>query len=139
MLSEAHSTNYIHFWMNQFVTYTNDIPKQFISDRSLVFLNAGAKSFGKSCDLNQYVDTLFKMHNAQNDIEKPPCFIRIDKAHLIKDVVSCNELKGKPKKVRDFYIYSVCLLMNATTLKEAEELLFSILIVCRARTEGKKN
>lgn len=137
MLSEVHSTNYIHHWMNQFIVIVRDIPNEFISDMSLVLLNAAAKAFGKCSDLNDYVHKLFKMHKKQKKIKKPPCFIRIDKAHLIKNVVSCVPLKNKPKRLRDFYVYSVCLLMNATTLKEAEDILYSTLVVCLAKTEGR--
>lgn len=136
LLSEVHDTNFISFWLGEFLKQTKDIPKQFISDMSLVLLNAATRIFAYAT-LPDYIDKLFKM-NVDKDYElKPDCFVRIDRNHLVKNVAKCEALKNCAAKTKEFYIRCVCLLIKSTSLDSVSEIILSVFVVCMSRSEGK--
>lgn len=137
MLSEIHNINYIQLWLNEFIRLSKKIPNQFTSDMSLVLLNSAAKSFAQCRNLDHYINVLFQMHSDKEHLRMPPCFIRIDKNHLIKHVAQCKQLHGQPSKVKSFYVYCVVLLMECSTLKEAEDIIFATVVVALSTTEGR--
>lgn len=137
MLSEIGTINHVEYWMNEFKRYFDDSPKQFTSDMSLVLLNAEAIAFGGCSNIYEYIDKLIEMHDENYDGTPPACFIRIDKAHLIKNVASCDPLKSIHHLVKQFYVYCTVLLMECTTLYEAENIISSILIVAYSETDGR--
>lgn len=112
------------------------MPDQFTSDMSLALLNAAVKSFAKCADLSDYVERLFRMHYHDGE-KKPACFVRIDKNHLINNIAKADALHNVKKRTRQFYIYSICLLIKCRSMEEAEDLILSILIVCYSEYEGK--
>lgn len=66
----------------------------------------------------------------------PPCYVRIDVAHLIKNTADCDALKGVQKKVRDFYIRCVGQLVLTDNFVDAQILIKCILTVANSATEG---
>lgn len=138
MLSEVHNMNFVAFYFGEFVRIFGDIPSQFKCDMSLVLLNAAARSFENCANIFEYVDWLFGMHKNSNlsGCRKPTCYIRIDVAHFVKNVTSCDALKTKPAEQRQFYIRSLCLLIKCTSLTQAERISRAILVVAKSKTKG---
>lgn len=138
MLSEVHTMSHITYWFNEFVRLFKDIPNVFVSDMSSVLLNAAAKSFGGCADLTDYIDWLFNtLRKTDNNARNVNCFIRIDVAHLVKNVTTCDALKLKSSLQREFFIRATCLIVKCTGLTQAERVLRSILIVAKSDTKGE--
>lgn len=141
MLSEIHNANHITFWLNEWIRLGGIVPREFVCDMSLALLNAGVRAFAKEFTILDYINTLFNTMNARENnaissMKIPNCFIRIDIAHLMKNVTSCKALQKKPLKVKDFFIRCVALLMRMDSLMEAMEHIKAVLIVAYSETEG---
>lgn len=141
ILLEAHNMNFISYCLSEFVRLFGDIPDIFKSDMSLVLLNAAARSFGNCANIDEYIDWLFSMHKNSkwSNMKKPKCYIRIDVAHFVKNLTTCDALKNKSAEQRQFYIRSTCLLIKCTCLTQAERILRSILIVTKSQNKGNQN
>lgn len=140
MLSELNDMNWINYFLSAWVKHTSDIPNQFTSDMSLALLNGGVKAFTSCGGLADYIKVMFDLlqGNVRNR-QIPQCFIRIDIAHLMKNVTTCDALHNKPKKMRDFFIRSVAWLLTVDDLELAKEHIFSVFIVATSLTEGNKD
>lgn len=67
----------------------------------------------------------------------PHCFIRVDVAHVLKLVTQWQCLKGKSRRIKEFYIRSVGQLILSTSLNQARNIVRAILVVSMSETEGK--
>lgn len=138
MLSEVHNMNHITHWFNEFIRLFDDTPNEFVSDMSNVLLNAAARSFGNCRNISEYVEVLFNMIRNPNDaVKKTECFIRIDIAHLVKNITSCDALKMKSAEQRELYIRATCLIIKSMGLQQAERIIHSILVVAKSETKGE--
>lgn len=135
-LSEDHSANFLQFWLSEFVKIFQDIPKMYTCDMSLALVNAAVRAFCGSPNIVNYLDKLYNLHNENQRNEIPPCLIRFDFAHLMHNVTKSESLRNKPKKVKDFFVRSVALLIPMRNLTEAKNHITSVLIVAKSQTEG---
>lgn len=136
MISETHNMSFVSFFLHEFIRIVGDVPGSFNSDMSMVLLNSAARVFANFASITEYIDALFKMHFQKNP-KIPACFIRIDRAHLIKNVVSCKALHNSSRLQKEFYVRSVCILMQSNSLKKVEYVLRSILIVAKSEYSGE--
>lgn len=136
MLSEMHNTNFISYWLSEWIRLGGTVPNEYVSDMSLALLGAAVKAFTKQSTLSLYIDYLYEMHLA-GCVTNPGCFIRIDIAHFMKNVAKCKPLTSVRKKVRDFFIRCVALLVKIKTLDEAKYYIHAILVVALSKFEGK--
>lgn len=116
-------------------------PNEFVSDMSLALLNAAVRAFAKQPTISDYIDSLFILVNAlesglKSNLEIPNCFIRIDLAHLMKNVAAHKTLENKSKKAREFFIRCVGILVKMESFAEAKEHIKGVLIVANSETEG---
>lgn len=137
MLSEAHHASALSNWFTEFKRIFGDTPDVFVCDISFALLNAAAYAFASCSDIWVYIEKLFQMHSSDEINDIPKTSIRIDRTHLINNVSKCVALKASSFIVRNFYIRSVCLMLQATNLKQAELILMSILVVAYSKNEGK--
>ncbi|XP_055308869.1 uncharacterized protein LOC129572793, partial [Sitodiplosis mosellana] len=137
MITDAHNTSLVSYWLREFVRFTGDTPNVFICDMSSVLLNSAAREFAKCDDISEYAEILFNMHTEPN-IKIPKCYIRCDRNHFIKLVASCDALKEVSALQKQFYIRSVCLLMNCRRISQAEMILLSILTVAKSEFKGEE-
>lgn len=149
-LSEDNSANFLTFWMSEFLKMYGRIPKIFVCDMSFALINAAVRTFGQYPSIVEYLDIIFHLLNRKKNpikismahtglIRPPPCLIRIDIAHLMHLVSKNKELNspGTWKKVKDFYMRSVAILVQVTSLEFAAAHIYSTLIVALSKTEGK--
>lgn len=135
-LSERNNGNSLTWWTSEWVARSEDIPNQFTCDMSMAWLNAVARSFGFSPSVAHYIDTMFDLATGVQTNQLPPCYIRIDVAHLIKNVVTTDSLKTVRKKVRDFYIRCVGILLKTDNIEEAKDFITKVLLIANSTTEG---
>lgn len=138
VLAEKNNGNFLTLWMSEWAAKSEDVPNQFTSDMSMAWLNAAVRSFAFSPSVAHYIDMMFDIAQGSNSRSVPPCYVRIDVAHLIKNVVTSDALKTARKKVRDFYIRCVGLLIQTDNIEGAKNLITRILTVANSSTEGKK-
>lgn len=136
MVSERHDANFITFWLMEWLRHGGGVPKEFTVDMSLALLNAGTRVFANYSSLRSYIDALFKYHFSSSSFVVPNSFIRIDIAHLMKNVATSKSLHGVRPKVKEFFVRCVAELVKETELKNAEKHIRNVLIVATSKTEG---
>lgn len=136
MLSEIHNANFLAFWLKEWLRLGDRIPSEFNADMSLALLNAGVCAFTDYTSLASYTNALFRMILGDTNIAKPSCFIRIDIAHLMKNIASFKQFALMQPKVREIYIRCVALLMMEQDIHKAREIIKSVLIMAYSSTEG---
>lgn len=120
----------------EWLRYGGSVPQEFTVDMSLALLNAGARAFANHSSLSSYIDTLFKFHVSSTTSVVPNSFIRIDIAHLMKNIVSSESLRKVRPKVKDFFIRCVAELIKETEFTNAEKHIRNVLTVALSKTEG---
>lgn len=149
-LSEDQSANFISFWLAEFLKTYGRTPKVFVCDMSFALINAAVRTFAEYPSIKEYLDIIFRLINRKNNpisinlahlelIKVPRCIVRIDFAHLM------NHLKRNPslnapgtwKKVKDFYMRSVAILIQARSIDFARSQIYSTLVIALSKTEGR--
>lgn len=136
MVSEKHDANFLTFWLMELLRCGGSVPKEFTADMSLALLNAGARAFANHSSLSSYIDTLFKFHFSPTSFVVPSSFIRIDIAHLMKNIASSESLRSTRPKVKEFFVRCVAELVKERDFKRAENHIRNVLIVALSKTEG---
>lgn len=134
--SERNDMSFIKHWMDEWLRLGGSIPNEFVADMSAALLGAAAVIFGRQSSMISYTNTLFNILNGGTD-ERPSCFIRIDIAHFIKKITSCDALKTQRLKHKDFLVRSVVLMIKMRDLPAIREHLLQVLVVALSSTEGK--
>lgn len=138
MTSELNTANWLTFFMSEWVREKGEIPNQFTADMSMALLNAAVRSFTSCSSVEEYVNLMFDLLSKRTvNRSIPQCFVRTDVAHFMKNVTSCDALKTAPKKVRDFFIRCVAIMMKIDNVEEVKSHIYSVLIVATSSTEGK--
>lgn len=137
MTSELNTANWLTYWMSDWVRETSEIPSQFTADMSLAILNAAVRSFTSCSSVADYINLMIDLV-CKRAVNRPipECFVRIDIAHFMKNVTSCEALKNSPRKVRDFFIRCVAIMMKMDSIEEVRHHIYSVLIVATSSTEG---
>lgn len=137
MLSEIHNANFITFWLKEFLRLGGGIPNEYCVDMSLALLNAGVNAFTIYSNLNDYMNALFAL-NFDNTKSVPTCFIRIDIAHLMKNVAMSKHFSNDRPKIRETYLRCIGLLLKETNIDEVRNIIFSVLVMAYFSTEGNE-
>lgn len=136
--------------MSEFSKMYERNPHIFVCDMSFALINAAVRVFGEYPSIVEYIEIIFHLINRlkkpikisplhTNLIKTPPCLIRIDLAHLM-NLISKNKALNAPgtrKKVKDFYMRCVAILVQCTSMDFAATQIRSILIVAMSKTEGR--
>lgn len=86
MLSETHSTEFIAYWLMQWIRAGAPKPKVTVSDYSRALISGLCLAFN-NCTIKSYTETCFAIiANIHQPINKPQTLIRIDVAHLTHDL-----------------------------------------------------
>lgn len=126
MLTEVHNTNFITFWIREFVRLGGCIPDKFCVGFSLAALNAGVCAFTAFSNLNDYVDALYVLYF---DISKPipRCHIRIDISHLLRNVKTCKHFANSKKSVCNTYVNYVAHLQKQDNILSVTNIICGVL------------
>ncbi|CAK9292640.1 unnamed protein product [Gordionus sp. m RMFG-2023] len=71
-----------------------------------------------------------------SSIKNPRCYIRCDVAHTIKLVTTWKCLKGKSRRIREFYIRAVGQMIIAEDIENLRKTLYSIFVIALSEPEG---
>lgn len=135
MLTEIHNANFITFWLKEFLRLGGSVPDEYCVDMSLALLNAGVNAFTVYSNLVDYVNAVFAL-NFDNTAPAPACFIRIDIAHLMKNVAKFKDFPKEKPKIKETYLYCMGLLLKETNIDEVRKLILSVLVMAYSSTEG---
>lgn len=148
-ISEDQSANFLTFWMSEFLKVYGVIPKIFVCDMSFALINAAVRTFGQYPNITEYLGIIFSVSNRKNVpitinrahvdlIRKPSCAVRIDFAHLMNNISKNKSLNspGTFKKVKDFYMRCIAILIQTKSIDFARNHIYSVLVVAFSRTEG---
>lgn len=136
MISERHDANMIMFWLLEWRRQGGTVPKEFTADMSLALLNAAARALADFPSLDAYMETLFRIVSSESPPVAPIVFIRIDIAHLMKNVADSEAFRGVRPKVKEFFVRSVAELIKETDFVNARQHIRDVLLVALSKTEG---
>lgn len=140
MISERHDANVIMFWLMEWRRIGGTVPKEFTSDMSMALLNASARALANFPSLESYIERLFELISSQTPAPSslvPITFIRIDLAHLMKNVTDSEAFRDVRPKVKEFFVRCFAELIKETDFVNAELHIRDVLLVALSNTEGK--
>lgn len=133
MLSEKHNANNVLYWLNEWERRGAPCPKEIIMYNSAAFKSAAVRSFGRSTDLNDYMEKCF-LYLTGETIKLPPCYIRLDVAHFI-NAARKWKLWSDEHRLRDLYIRCLGLLIKATSLEMFREIFIYVVTLALSPNE----
>lgn len=133
-LSEDQSANFIMFWIAEFLKTYGRIPKVFVCDMSFALINAAVRTFDQLSNIVGYIDTLFHLLNHINDsmLEVPLCWVRIDLCHLMNPIKNSWNMAKNQRILHSMH----SIMIQTKSLDFARNMIYSILIVAKSKTEG---
>jgi hypothetical protein len=139
MLSERHSNVTIFNWLANWKNCDVSLPKISICDKLLTTLSAVVKCFTQYFSLHNYVNVCADLILNNLSTYKhwiPSCFVRINVANILKLTTDWLPLKTVERRVREFILQSLCLLIKCQTLGAISSLLSSLITVLINKTDG---
>ena len=114
MVTEKHDTNQCRLFLQNGKKAGLPVPNEIITDISLPLLGGASLSYN-GCDYVTYLNHCF--HYLQGlEKELMPCFIRLDKAHVIKAVSRWKCFRGLDSRVKDYYLRVIAYAMDIESL-----------------------
>lgn len=134
-LSEKQDTLSIYYWLANWVSSGMKSPDECVCDYSKALLGAITRAFCNRMSLQEYSETCFKILKQLSVSNEVVCFVRIDVAHMVHMLCRWKCLKGR-RLIKDFYVRSIGLLIQANSLDYFEQVLQNILILAMAEFDG---
>lgn len=136
MLSSKHDNISISYWLSQWQKDVEVKPKIIVTDQSLALLYAVVKTFTHFSSLQQYLEALFVSITENRRDILPHTYLRLDIAHIIKMFCSWPPIKNSPKRVKEFYVYTLAQMTMSTSYSEVLILMQHMFNVMLSETEG---
>lgn len=127
MLSEKHDTNTISFGLSEPLNHGISPPDEVVTDGSLALLNAVSLAYN-NCSYTEYLSVSFNKLSNEN-VKLKPCYLRSDRAHIIKSVSRWTCFKGKSSKCKDFFTRCVGFSMVINDIKLLEEIVLAMFLI----------
>lgn len=137
MLSERQDTFSILYWLGQWIKDGAPIPKESVCDYSLALLGAISRAFN-SVSLTVYMEECMKSLQLKKKLPTYICtFIRLDVAHLMNMVSKWPCFKNCARKVKEFFLHLIAVLVNVEKIETFENIVLDVLIVSSNETIGQ--
>lgn len=107
MISSKHDAAIITYFLLEIVRAGAPLPKMIVSDFGRAILIAVARAFSNCGDLHSYLRICYDIVVLGKTDKVPACYIRLDVSHFIAMIARWKPLKGKPTKVRQFFLRSL--------------------------------
>lgn len=131
MLGEKNDTNTIQFWLKDLkLSHGVPDPIEVYSDGNLALLNAACLAYN-NCTYKNYLNICFEYLRGAA-VKLKPCFVRLDKAHMIKAASRWNCFTKKNSIVKDFYLRCIGYSFEIEELRLLEDLILTIFIVSQS-------
>ena len=123
MLSEKHDTEWIQYWLQQWIRSGAPKPKQAVCDYSRALISAVCMAIN-NITIKSYINKSFaSVQGDPRSIESLVTFIRIDVAHLVHMVCRWKSFKSvRQSAIEDFYIRCFALMIECQTLPQLDEI-----------------
>lgn len=134
MLSEQHDTIHIKYWLEWWWQQINTvyIPKEIVTDMSPSLQNAICMVFNGML-YKEFLEECFRFIKGETS-KLPPCWVRIDIAHLIVDVTRWPCFKGNDaKRFKEFYVRCIGYLSTLDNLTEITKTIKEILLIATTK------
>ena len=135
MISAIQNTNVVKYWLRFWSKQALFLPNEVITDDSMALLNAVSLAFNNAHYMQYLDDCLnFLLGNLKDLSYK--CYVRLDRAHLVKSVTQWKVLKpkrGQIRNVKDFFVRSIAFCINIETLDVLQRTLESIIICSESK------
>lgn len=141
MLSELNTldniANFLKEWLDG-----KAVPNECVTDDSSALLGAVSKAFNGFSSTNAYIDRCFELlearYNKMGFVEShiPPCYMRLDKSHFIKNLYKQAVFDHVDPRVKFFYIKSLLLLRQTENYDDVKKILQLIVTIACNRYGG---
>lgn len=130
MLSQDHSSIQISLMINQCRARNNNfIPMESVMDQSAAFLLANVLSFTRFKSMHEYLSHCFIIMR-DNDSKNRTCYIRIDRSHAIKTIITNATLNKFSNKITaTFYKRILGFVIQETDVQTCEHIIKSMFTV----------
>lgn len=135
MLSERNDNNSITYWLGEWSRNDIPLPKIVVVDQSLALMMAVTKTFTQYSSFKFYLDVCSMLLN-KCEISIPLCMIRNDFAHVMHIISGWVEIKDSPRRVKDFYLRAIALIIACEHFEKVKDLLKLIFTVAMNEDEG---
>ncbi|KAL1447913.1 hypothetical protein WDU94_003652 [Cyamophila willieti] len=136
MISERHDTASIAHFLQQWKKYGALTPKTIVTDMSPALMAACVQTFSQFSTLKGYLDNCANILSNPDMFVKPDFYLKNDIAHVVKLFTRFGSLKNVLKRTKEFYLRSLCLVLQEKHLESAAEILEHIFTVALYETEG---
>lgn len=112
------------------------IPSIVVVDHSRAMLTALARAFSNCSNLKHYLECCYDIVIQKKKAFMPTSYLRLDVSHVIKIISQWECLRHLSKRVRQFYLRSICQAYKMQCLKKLHSLLLSLLVVALSEVIG---
>ncbi len=143
MLSARHNNNAIAYWLAEW--YRTDVlpPQTVVIDDSLALIMACVRVFTQYSTLTSYLEAcaklLMQVSSPDVGVQIPTCYVRLDFNHVIHSMASWVELRNKSRRVKNFYLRALGVIISSTDYEDTKMLLRQIFYVFLHEEDGNNN
>lgn len=124
----------LSFWLREWLRTPIPCPFEIVTDYSSALLNAISLAFN-DVNLNTYIEQCMRFLETCDHTQRPKCIIRLDIAHLLKQVCRWKCFDGKHMQIKDFYVRCTALLTKCTNVDKFRQICRNILTVANSESE----
>jgi len=128
MVSTKQDASMISHFFSEIIRDGAPIPRMVVSDFGKAILIEIARIFAGCSHLSHYLQLCYNIINNQNNII-PSCYIRLDVSHFISMIARWDCLKGKPVKIRQFFLRCLAKVYQMENFIQLQNFIKSVLIV----------
>lgn len=126
MLSEKHNTEFIEYWLKNWLRMGASPPNEAHCDWSRALLTALCGAFNQQT-IKNYVDSLFlsaTKGNRKCDQWRPSTFLRIGVAHIMHFCAKWQSIKTqKHPYLKSFYLRTIALIIDCQSVEEFKQIM----------------
>lgn len=115
-------------------SFKSRIPDEVIMDNSSALLLSTVKCFTSCASLNMYLSKCFEALFC--NAEPPSCYIRLDRSHIVKQIISMKCLKTEDSRRKRFIQRVLGYLITVDDIKKAQDTIINLFILVHNKYEN---
>lgn len=125
----------ISFFLQSWLLDFKVKPREIVLDDSAALLKSCVMSFASCESVNEYIQKCYLVLNGQKEA-LPPCFIRLDISHFVKNLHRLDLFKKIDRRVSKFYLCCIGVMIKCESFEDIKNITTHILIVANNPSEG---
>lgn len=125
----------ISFFLQSWLLDFKVNPKEIVLDDSAALLKSCVMSFASCESVNEYIQKCYMVLNGNKEAI-PPCFIRLDISHFVKNLHRLDLFKKIDRRVSKFYLCCIGVMISCESFDDIKNITKHILIVANNPSEG---